>query len=178
MKRYVVVMSLFAGLVASNVAFGFAIRGQVIGNGGNSTPPASNGIHRLYGTAGQTVIGRNHAPLNKLCAGFWCFGGPRVLAVQPPAEGSLPLEFALGQATPNPTRREASFRLALPKAARVTLAVYDVGGRQVGDVVTRPFAAGEHELTWSAPGAQAGIYFARLETDGGFKAKRTIVLVR
>lgn len=178
MKRYVVILSFLAGLVASNVAFGFAIRGHVIGNGGHSTPPASNGIHQLYGTAGQTVIGLNHAPMNKLCAGFWCFGGPRVLAVQPPAEESLPLEFALGQATPNPARDEARFQMALPKAAQVKLTVFDVGGRQVGDAVARQFTAGKHELTWRAPSAQAGIYFVRLEMDGVVKANRTIVLVR
>ena len=56
MKRYVVVMTLLAGLVASNVAFGFAIRGYVIGNGGHSSPPASNGIHQLYGTATGKIV--------------------------------------------------------------------------------------------------------------------------
>lgn len=101
-----------------------------------------------------------------------------MLAVDPPAGASVPAEFALGPATPNPARGSARFRLALAKAATVSLSVFDVGGRQVGEPVTRRFEAGEHELTWRASEAKPGVYFMRLETDGVTMARRSIVLVR
>jgi hypothetical protein len=96
----------------------------------------------------------------------------------PPGDGAAPLEFALGLATPNPTRGSTKFDLALPRAAQVTLAVYDVSGRRIGSEVSRRFEAGRHELYWRDPVASAGVYFMRLSTDGVLRAKRTVVLVR
>jgi len=164
-------------LCAANPAFAFGIRGFVIANGGRSATPATNGVYRSYGTIGQAAVGPAQGVAAQVCAGFWCFGGPRVLAA-PPAGTAPPTEFALGPATPNPTRDAARFDLALPEAATVTLAVYDVSGRQVGDAIEQPFAAGRHQLTWRSPGARAGVYFVRLLTDGRLRARRAIVLVK
>jgi hypothetical protein len=174
MRRGVCTMIAVAVLFASSGAFGFGIRGFVVANGGMSSTPASNGVYQLYGTAGQAGVGISQNGSWTLCSGFWCFGGSRVLAVGP----SLPTEFALGPATPNPTQEQARFHLALPKAAIVTLRVYDVSGRQVGDGVSQPLDAGQHELFWRAPNPHTGIYFMRLATDGIFKVQRTIILVR
>jgi hypothetical protein len=46
--------------------------------------------------------------------------------------------------------------LTLPKAARVTLRVFDVAGREVGDPVSRELPAGEQELYWRAPEDRTG----------------------
>lgn len=177
MKRGVMLVFMIMALCACSTAFGFGIRGFVVANGGASGTPATNSAFKLYGTAGQPGAGSSQNSSMRVCSGFWCFGGPRVLAVDPPGQ-KVPTEFALGPATPNPTRDQARFHLALPKGAVVTLAVYDVGGRQVGDVVSQQLEAGEHDLYWRAPNNGAGVYFVQLATDGRFKAKRTIVMVR
>src|SRR5437899_2527254 len=129
MRLGVCTMIVATVLFTSSAAFGLGIRGFVIANGGMSSPPASNGVYRLYGTVGQPAVGISQNGSWALCSGFWCFGGSRVLAVGP----SSPIEFSLGPATPNPTQEQVRFQLALPKAAVVTLRVYDVSGRQVGD---------------------------------------------
>jgi hypothetical protein len=162
-------LTLSVGLASANP------RGNVIGSGGGTS---SGGGLVLVGTVGQAAVGVSSGASNRVCHGFWCFGGSRVLAVDPPGGAQLPAEFALGPSTPNPTRDEAHFHLALPRAATVSLTVYDVSGRQVGDVLSHRFGAGEHDLYWRAPGAQAGVYFLRLATDGVVRAKRTIVVAR
>jgi len=177
MKLKLSTLVVVAGLTPV-AAFGFGIRGNVMGNGGTSSTPASNGVFRLYGTAGQPATGRGSNGTWQECSGFWCFGGSRVLAVDPGNPGALPLEFALGAAVPNPSRGQSSFDLALPKGGVVTLTAYDVGGRRIGDVVSHKFEAGQHQLTWRAPMARAGVYFVQVELDGVLKARRTIVLVR
>jgi len=101
-----------------------------------------------------------------------------VLDVESPTAKTLPVAFALGPAVPNPSEGDVRFHMALPKAATVTLAVYDVSGRNVGEPVAHRFEAGEHTLSWSAPQARAGIYFARLSTDGVVRARRSIVITR
>lgn len=178
MRMATAVMSVAIGLVAWNAAFGYGLRGSVVGNGGASAAVPANGAHRLYGTLGTLTGAPSQAAGVGGCSGFWCLGGPRVLAVDPAGGISAPVAFAFGDATPTPTRDWARFDLALPQAARVTLAVYDVAGRQVGDVVSRAFEAGEHRVFWRAGRANAGVYFARLHIDGALRATRALVVVK
>src|SRR5262245_49460802 len=113
-------MAVFAGGASA-----YKVRGQVIAGGGTSAPPMSNGINAVYGTVGQAAYHTSFNSDHQHCAGFWCFGGTRVLAVDPSDGPSLPTQFALGVATPNPAAGETRFHLALPRDAKVTLSVYD-----------------------------------------------------
>src|SRR5438876_8844683 len=150
MKLGVFIMVIGLGVCSSAAAAPpYKVRGFVTANGGTSSPPATNGTYKLYGTVGQAGVGINQNASQIVCSGFWCFGGSRVVAVEP--RGGAPLEFALGAAVPNPTRDQARFALALPRAAKVTLTVCDVAGRQVGDVVSRELRAAERELLWRWP---------------------------
>ena len=177
MRLLIIAMCVAGAVMFAGRASAYKVRGQVIAGGGTSAPPMSNGVHRVYGTVGQAATGMRVNANHLSCAGFWCFGGPRVLAVDPLGNPSLPTRFALGTATPNPTADETRFHLALPQDARVTLAVFDVRGRRVGDVVSRSFVAGEHDLFWRPPVGAAGIYFVQLETDGGNRVSRRVVVV-
>ena len=87
------------------------------------------------------------------------------------------MDFALGLATPTPSRGRVSFQLVLPRDAQVMITVHDVAGRQVGEPASQPLAAGEHELFWENSAARPGIYFVCLAIDGMTRARRTIVLV-
>ena len=175
-------MIALAGLVALGVATGAWAhpRGGVVGNGGNT---CTGGGLTLRGTVGQPAVGRSGGPTRIVCSGFWCFGGSRVVAVDdgggPGGSGpSLPKELSFSPPAPNPTHGDTRFTLALPEAARVSLTVYDVGGRQLGETVTEEMEAGWHQLFWRAPDGHSGVFFARLAVDGATKAERRIVLVR
>jgi len=174
MKRYPVAACLIAGLCVGSAAFAYGIKGHVVAGGGISAPAPGSGTYAHLGTVAQAAVGFSSATAYRGCAGFWCFGGPRVVPVEP---ARPPLEFTFGAATPNPTRAGVVFRLVLPKAANVTLSVFDVSGRQVGVAVDRALGAGEHELTWRAPGSRAGVYFVQLGTDGQVRARRSVVIV-
>ena len=161
-------------------AHAFALRGGVVSSGAQNS---SGGGLRLLGTVGQPVVGGSANASFFLCHGFWCFGGTRVVSVEPDprdpgATAALPKSLAFGPPSPNPARGFVRFSLALPKDAVVTFAVYDVAGRQLGEPVRQAFAAGYHELRWSAPEGNAGVYFGRLEVEGEPGATRRIVLVK
>jgi len=176
-RMHVLGAGLCLALVLPGAAAAFLLRGGVVANGGQSSPPGMDAAHRLYGTVGQAAVGHGASPVNMVCSGFWCFGGSRVVDVEP-GGGSVPAEFALGPTTPTPTRDQARFHLAMPRAGEVTLNVFDVAGRQIGEPLRQRFDAGEHELLWNAPTARAGIYYVSVAVDGVAKARRTIVLVR
>jgi len=61
----------------------------------------------------------------------------------------------------------------------VRLAIYDVTGRRVTTLVDRTLAAGEYRTNWDGRDARghaaaAGVYWARLEWDGGSHAERLV----
>ena len=58
MKLKLSTLVVVAGLTPV-AAFGFGIRGYVMGNGGTGSTPASNGAFKLYGTVGQPAIGKS-----------------------------------------------------------------------------------------------------------------------
>ena len=171
------------GIVALLMATGAQAhpRGGVVANGGNT---CSGGGRILRGTVGQPGVGVSGGATRIVCSGFWCFGGSRVVAVDDgggPGGGpgsSLPKELAFSPPVPNPTHGDSRFTLALPAAARVSLTVYDVSGRQLGETVSQEMDAGYHQLFWRAPQGHSGVFFARLAVDGAIRMERRIVLVR
>lgn len=106
------------------------------------------------------------------------YGG---IAVVPGGVASAPdespvLVLALAAVSPNPARREARLAFALPRAQRVRLSVLDVQGREVALLSDGEFAAGHHDFTWAVGTANAGVYFARLRTEGRILVQRFTVL--
>lgn len=154
------------------------LRGGVLANGGTVS---SNASYALLGTLGQPAVGGSFNAGFFLCSGFWCYGGSRVVAVDPPPvvpPQVLPTELSFSAPVPNPTRGVTRFALALPEPATVTFTVYDVAGREVGEPVCREMEAGWHQLFWRGSADHAGVYFARLVVDGRVRGERRIVLVR
>ena len=85
-------------------------------------------------------------------------GALAVEPVAPDAPGRRPF--------PNPFRGGMRLALDLPVPARVSVEVYDVGGRLVRRVADDAFAAGRHEVAWDGLGSDArrvpaGLYFVR-----------------
>ncbi|MBI5471624.1 MAG: T9SS type A sorting domain-containing protein [Ignavibacteriae bacterium] len=73
---------------------------------------------------------------------------------------------------PNPFNPSTQIKFDLPEASHVTLAVYDVLGRKVVELVNGQVAEGYHTATWNAVDAASGVYFARFTaTDAGGNLK-------
>jgi len=81
-----------------------------------------------------------------------------------------PASFRLEQNFPNPFNPTTTISYALPKDAYVSLAVYDLTGQKVTQLVDRQTAAGSYQVVFDATGFPSGIYFYRLQarqTEGG-----------
>jgi len=95
--------------------------------------------------------------------------------------GDAPLatRLALRLDGANPSRSETHLAYALPRDARVELAIHDITGRRLQTLVRGDRAAGEHQVLWrgeAADGSRSapGLYFARLSTDGEAAAVRIL----
>ncbi len=86
---------------------------------------------------------------------------------------------ALDLETPNPARGRAQFRVLLPSASDVHLAVYDAAGRRVAELIHGVLGRGDHTALWElGPGAGSpspGVYFARLHAAGRVVTRTVIV---
>ena len=85
-------------------------------------------------------------------------------------------------AGPNPFQSRTMISYEIPKAAKTSIAVYDVSGREVMTLMNRNEAAGQHQLNWNGrdrSGSQVGpgIYFIRIRS-GQASAVKAIVLFR
>jgi hypothetical protein len=78
---------------------------------------------------------------------------------------------------PNPARGEARFALDLEREAVVTVAAYDVAGREVARPVTsRLMPAGRSIQIWRPNGLPSGLYTLRAEIGGRRESRRLVWL--
>jgi hypothetical protein len=89
--------------------------------------------------------------------------------------------FSLGNNYPNPFNPATTIRYSIPKAAHVTLRVYDAQGRLIKSLVNGKKRAGEHTATWNGEDDRgspvaSGVYFARLQSSGRGQARKIVLL--
>jgi hypothetical protein len=67
------------------------------------------------------------------------------------------------EVSPNPTSGMTQFSYELKKSAQVQLAILDVTGKRVAEVVNTTQAAGSYQFGWDASGLEPGMYFYTLK---------------
>lgn len=87
-----------------------------------------------------------------------------------------PASVTLEPIAPNPIRQAAMVAYALPTAADVQVAVFDVLGRQVSTLVDRQKSSGRHQVRLNATSLPSGMYFVRLQADNVQKTRRITVV--
>ena len=82
-------------------------------------------------------------------------------------------------AMPNPFRAGTEVRFHLPGESTIRLAVYDVTGRSVRELVNGPFDAGPHTVSWdgmdeSGRPVAGGVYFVELVMGETHETRRLV----
>jgi hypothetical protein len=97
-------------------------------------------------------------------------------------EAAAPADFALTGNHPNPFNPSTTISFTLPASGPVSLAVYDITGRKIRDVISGPMSAGSHSAVWDGRDSagktvSSGVYLSRL-TQGGKTVSRRMLLVK
>jgi len=87
-----------------------------------------------------------------------------------------PDAFRLDTAYPNPFNPTTTLRFALVQSGEVSLAVYDVLGRQVLAQNLGALHAGEHHYTLDLSGHPSGTYLVRLQSGGQVRSTRVMLV--
>ena len=89
---------------------------------------------------------------------------------------AAPERLSLHGNYPNPFRAQTTIRYALPQRKHVTVAVYDLLGREVATLVDEQQEAGRHQLRFDAAQLSSGAYFVRLTSEGTTRTQKMTVV--
>jgi len=99
-------------------------------------------------------------------------GDPTGVATEPRVvEG-----YSLRQNYPNPFNPSTKIDFVLPRTADVQVAVYNLRGEMVAELVNGRLAAGSHQLTFNADGLASGIYIYAIRSAEFATAKRMVLM--
>ena len=93
-------------------------------------------------------------------------------------DGSLPRQFEVSAAWPNPFNPSTNLHIALPEPSSLRVEVFDILGRRVALLMQKEHAtAGRIHLNWNAKGHASGLYYLRVEA-GQHRIIRKVVLLK
>jgi Leucine-rich repeat (LRR) protein len=84
--------------------------------------------------------------------------------------------FNLSQNYPNPFNPSTTIKFGLPKESEVSLAIYNILGQRVTQLVNQQLKAGYHEAVFNNSNYSSGIYFYRLQAGDFVETKKMILL--
>jgi len=135
-----------------------------------SIRPANFSGARTFTLAGGSVFFAANDGTNGL--ELWA-GEATTLDVAP---GEPAGHLSLSQNQPNPMRSASAITYALAAGQHVTLKLYDTQGREVRTLVNQFQGAGLHQAKVDAHGLANGVYFYRLNTGGGVRERKLVIL--
>jgi hypothetical protein len=145
---------------------------SVVGGGGTRM----TGSVLVTGTIGQAVTGENEGAQTLSKHGFWY---QVMFATSTPVETPAVAgeNVTLWQNYPNPFSPATAIRFSVARAAHVTLAIFDLMGRQVSILIDEPVQSGDYLVKFEGQTLPAGTYICRL-TSNGRSAQRMMQLMK
>ncbi len=139
--------------------------------------PLTVGWDMAEGAAALTIDGRSTAMVGK--GSLTIENAPARIAItlQERTATALPDRFSLEQNYPNPFNPTTEITFAVGKTSLTTVRIYDVLGREVGNLVNEVKAPGTYRVSWDASRLPSGVYTLRLHA-GSFSQTRKMILMR
>lgn len=94
-----------------------------------------------------------------------------------PINSEIPEKYSLQQNYPNPFNPVTNIQFSVPKKTLVKLAIFDVLGRQVAELVNEELGAGTYKIDFNGQNLSSGAYFYKISA-GDFNDVKKMVLVK
>ncbi|MDD4050929.1 MAG: FlgD immunoglobulin-like domain containing protein [candidate division Zixibacteria bacterium] len=106
---------------------------------------------------------------------------PEFSAISVSAAEALPMAYALSQNSPNPFNPTTTIYFAAPQAGQVKVAVFNILGQNIKDLVDGYMEAGYHQVVWdgkdrSGDAVASGIYFYKISANNFSDTKKMVLL--
>ncbi|MBU2446710.1 MAG: carboxypeptidase regulatory-like domain-containing protein [Bacteroidetes bacterium] len=90
--------------------------------------------------------------------------------------GTIPTGYELMQNYPNPFNPSTLIKFGIPEKSNVNIAVYNLIGEKVVDLVSEEMNAGYHEIQFNANQLSSGVYLYRIEAGRFISVKKMLLL--
>jgi hypothetical protein len=98
-------------------------------------------------------------------------------SVDEPGENGLPVNYLLTSSYPNPFNPQATISFQLERAEHVTVAIYDLLGREVAVLADGIYQAGSNQVKFDASGAgSSAVYFYRVQAGSNVAMGKMVLL--
>lgn len=88
----------------------------------------------------------------------------------------LPKNFSLNQNYPNPFNASTLIDYSLPVESNVILKIYDLTGRQLGEIINSRQPAGDYRINFEGGNLASGVYFYKIEAGDFVKIRKMVLL--
>jgi hypothetical protein len=88
-----------------------------------------------------------------------------------------PMTYGISDAYPNPFNPVTSFEYTLEKDGMVQVAVYDINGRMVSELVNGYQSAGSYPVVWDAQELSSGVYMVNM-IAGDYSTIQKVMLIK
>lgn len=89
----------------------------------------------------------------------------------------VPINYELFRPYPNPTANNLSIKFALPKPGNVDIAIFDINGRVVKNLISETRTAGYYHLNTDCQKLGSGVYIVKMKA-GKFEAIEKFVVTK
>ncbi len=87
-----------------------------------------------------------------------------------------PKDLSLCQNYPNPFNPSTSIKFAIPEAGQISLKVYDATGKEVAELISNYYSAGNYVVNFDASSLPSGVYIYKLEAGNKIFTKKLMLI--
>ncbi|NWF90895.1 MAG: T9SS type A sorting domain-containing protein [Ignavibacteriaceae bacterium] len=91
--------------------------------------------------------------------------------------GGVVNTFSLEQNYPNPFNPATIIRFSIPEAGMVNLAIYNLLGEKVGEILNQELVSGSYEVNYDASKLSSGVYLYTIKA-GNYTASKKMILMK
>jgi hypothetical protein len=170
------------GPVTINLSAGSTISRQRTQNVPYFAPAGNYTYQAKAGVYPDILLDQDSFPFTKLTTGSgdaiadWMNSGEPFDADVTTKSAAIPDHFVLLQNFPNPFNPVTTISFTLPQTAPVQLAIFDVQGRLVQELLRESRDAGFYSVTWDATDLASGLYFCRIQAGNCTDVKKLMLL--
>ncbi|MEO0858660.1 MAG: PA domain-containing protein [Bacteroidota bacterium] len=154
-------------------AEGEAERAVVVGQGPYTLPASGDPVTQVFALVAGTSEESLLANAQGVCDRYGIMTCGMVAEEQETLVGTYRLESAF----PNPFAATTQIGFTIPQTEEVSIAVYDMLGREVATLAKAAYPAGSHQVTFDAANLPSGVYVYRM-TAGETTLTERVTIVR
>lgn len=91
--------------------------------------------------------------------------------------GEVPESYSLSQNYPNPFNPSTTIKFNVPKSGNVKIAVYDITGKMLAEIINRNVSAGSYSYRFDMGYLSSGVYFYKM-ISGNFTDTKKMTIIK